>query len=342
MATALRRLDRAAYLAQQWSVLYPLVVASRVADLVANRARARGAAKEVRQEARQRFHALLKRDLENVEAGLYPRALLFQIPFGAYARTLPRLIRDIPRVLRRIRARDHQDLPADVNLDRYPSYYRRNFHWQTDGYLSLHSAEVYDLTVEFLFLGTADIMRRQVIPPISRFLAESKPLKGRLLDVGCGTGRVLRQIATTHPSLRLFGLDMSPYYLQAALKILAGFPDVALIAENGETLPFFDGYFDVVTSVYLFHELPQEAQRRVIAEAHRVLRPGGLLVIEDSIQVADSETLAPFMGKFAADYHEPYYQDYVQNDLTGPVREAGFGVESVETHYVSKVLVARR
>ena len=43
-----------------------------------------------------------------------------------------------------------------------------------------------------------------------------------------------------------------------------------------------------------------------------------------------------------SDRPEPYYQDYVQTDLTGPLREAGFGVESVETHYVSKVIVARR
>ena len=342
MVTGLRPLDRAAYLAQHWSILYPLAAGSRVADLLANRARARGAAKEAREEARRRFRTLLERDLENVEAGLYPKALLFQIPFGAYVRALPRFIRDIPRVLRRMRARDHQDLPPDVDLDRYPSYYLRNFHWQTDGYLSLHSAELYDLTVELLFMGTADMMRRQVIPPISRFLAERPPLEGRLLDVGCGTGRTLRQIASTHPSLQLFGLDLSPYYLQVARKILAGSPDVALIAENGETLPFFDGYFDVVTSVYLFHELPQEAQWRVIGEAYRVLRPGGLLVIADSIQVSDSEKLAPFMGKFAADYHEPYYEGYIQNDLAGPLREAGFGIESVETHYVSKVLVARR
>ena len=152
----------------------------------------------------------------------------------------------------------------------------------------------------------------------------------------------MRQIATTHPRLRLFGLDLSPYYLQVARGVLADVPGVCLAAENGESLPFAGGRFDIVTSVYLFHELPQDARRQVIAEAYRVLRPGGMLVIEDSIQVADSHELAVFMGQFAEDYHEPYYADYVQDDIPGALREAGFQVDSVEPHYVSKVFVARK
>ena len=211
MAQPLGRLTRAAYLAQQMSVLYPLVGLNRLADLVGNRRMNGGPAPEARREIRQRFRALLQRDLDNAEAGLYPAELLFQIPFGRYLRTVPKMVLDIPRVLRRMRARDHQDLPADVDLERYPHYFRRNFHWQTDGYLSRHSAEVYDLTVEVLFNGTADIMRRQVIPPISRFLARGGASDARLLDIGCGTGRTLRQIATAHPRLRLSGVDLSPY-----------------------------------------------------------------------------------------------------------------------------------
>lgn len=340
--THLGRFSRTAYLVQQWSILYALVAINRVALLIANREPGRQPTQQTREEIRWRFRALLERDLGNVEAGLYPKELLFQIPFGAYARALPKIIRDIPRLLHRMRTRNYQDLPMEVDLARYPPYYRRNFHWQTDGYLSRRSAEMYDLTVELLFLGTADVMRRQIIPPISRFLAEEKYSKPCLLDLGCGTGRTLHQIATTHPGLRLCGLDLSPYYLLVAREVLTDFPNVSLVTENGEYLPFLDGCFDIVTSVYLFHELPQAARLRVLAEAYRVLRPGGLLVIKDSIQVTDSANLAIFMRKFAEDYHEPYYQDYVQNDLAGPLQDIGFEIESIELHYVSKVFVARK
>jgi ubiquinone/menaquinone biosynthesis C-methylase UbiE len=291
---------------------------------------------------RRRYDELLARDLANVEAGLYPRALLFQIPFGRYARALPSLLLDVPRIVRRMHAHDHHDLPAEVDVERYPPYFRRNFHWQSDGYLSRRSAELYDVAVELLFAGTSDVMRRQVIPPISRFVASTGGRDVRLLDVACGTGRTLSQIAVAHPHVRLCGVDLSPYYLQVARRVLADVPDVSFVAENAERLPFRSAHFDVVTSVYLFHELPRPMRRAVLAEMHRVLRPGGLLVIEDSAQLAESGALAEFLSRFAVDFHEPFYRDYIADDLAVPIAEAGFRVESVEPHFVSKVFVARK
>src|SRR5690606_15975129 len=148
----------------------------------------------------------------------------------------------------------------DAEPERYPPYYQRNFHWQTDGYLSRRSAAIYDLGVEWLFLGTADIMRRQIIPPITRFVAERGDPRARLCDVGCGTGRTLAQIAAAHPKLRLFGIDISPYYLTAARELLADQPDASFLVENAETLPLQDDTFDIVTSVFVFHELPKDAR----------------------------------------------------------------------------------
>src|SRR6266446_5944113 len=202
--------------------------------------------------------------------------------------------------------------------------------------------ERYDLTVELLFAGTADVMRRQVIPPVSRVVGDGARSDVRLLDVACGTGRTLAQIARAHPRLRLYGLDLSPYYLQVARRVLADVADVSLVADNAERLPFRSGYFDVVTSVFLFHELPRPARRAVLAEMHRVLRPGGLLVIVDSAQLGESGELAFFLGRFAAEFHEPFYRDYVRDDLAAAAADAGLRVESVEPHFVSKVVVARK
>jgi ubiquinone/menaquinone biosynthesis C-methylase UbiE len=339
--TSLRhRIDRVAYRAQQWSIQFPITTARRVALALTPRQHPPDAAAVA--AVWRRYDDLLERDLQNVEAGLYPRALLFQIPLRSYASVLPGLVRDIPRVVRRALRRDHRDLPASVDLDRYPPYYRRNFHWQTDGYFSRRSAALYDLSTELLFLGTTDVMRRQVIPPISRFLAHGGPRDGRVLDVACGTGRTLAQIAVAHPELKLYGVDLSPYYVQAARNVLHGVADVSLVVENAERLPFRHGYFDVLTSVYLFHELPRPARRRVLAEMYRVLRPGGLVVLEDSAQLAESGELAFFLARFSADFHEPFYRDYVGDDLGAAVAEAGFDVESVEPQFVSKVLVARK
>jgi ubiquinone/menaquinone biosynthesis C-methylase UbiE len=292
---------------------------------------------------RRRVQELHDRDLQNVREGLYPRDLLFQIPVGEYARAFPALVLDTPRIVRRMKARDYKDIPP-VDKERYPAYYRRTFHWQTDGYFSDHSAQVYDLGVELLFRGTADVMRRQVIPPITRWLRASGKSADqvRLLDVACGTGRTLHQLAIAHPTMRFHGVDLSPYYVRAARARLRDVAECSLVVENAEHLPYVDEHFDVCTSVYLFHELPKNARRNVVREMFRVLKPGGLVVLEDSAQHSDSPQIANVLGGFPAEYHEPYYKGYLDDDLAAMLAEVGFVVESSEPHLVAKVVVARK
>jgi ubiquinone/menaquinone biosynthesis C-methylase UbiE len=339
--TPVAPLRRAAYRAQHMSLLLQCMAAQRTVRAL-SRQPVRWSP-EVQRLTRERYEDLLARDLHNAEAGLYPSDLLFQLPLAEYAKRIPLLIRDVPRARRRMAARNYHDLPKDVDVRQYPPYYRRNFHWQTDGYLSRRSAELYDVGVELLFMGTADVMRRQVIPPITRHL-RSRPAEGaRLLDVACGTGRALRQIAIAHPDLRLYGVDLSPYYLQLAAENLRDVaPDARLLTENAEALPFRDGHFDVVTSVYLFHELPRNARRHVFREMLRVLAPGGLLVIEDSAQLSESATLATVLGRFSEEFHEPFYNDYLADDLASALDEVGFQVERTEPCFVAKVVVARK
>ncbi len=119
-------------------------------------------------------------------------------------------------------------------------------------------------------------------------------------------------------------------------------PDVSLVTENAEAMPFADELFDAVTCVYLFHELPKNARRQVIAEMYRVLRPGGLLVIEDSGQYAESSSIRFFLDRFPEDFHEPFFRDYLRDDLAVPLEEAGFEVRAADPCFVAKVVVARK
>jgi ubiquinone/menaquinone biosynthesis C-methylase UbiE len=332
-------LDRIAYRSQHLSFLINATVMQEAARLVSRVPRPKVDPAQLRELLRRRdeLHA---RDLANVDAGLYPRELLFDIPVRRYLRSLPALVRDTPRVVRRMRKGDFRDIPV-VDKHRYPAYYRRTFHWQTDGYFSEHSAEVYELGVELLFRGTADVMRRQIIPPITRFVREHGSGL-RLLDVACGTGRTLHQLARAHPAMRLWGVDLSPAYAQVARKRLADVPELAIAVENAEALPFADAAFDIATSVYLFHELPRNARRNVVRELHRVVRLGGLVVLEDSAQLAESASIGSALREFPREFHEPFYADYLDDDLAEILREAGFTIESVEPHLVAKVVVARR
>ncbi|MGE0789906.1 MAG: class I SAM-dependent methyltransferase [Sandaracinaceae bacterium] len=330
-----------AYGAQQLGMLVPATLTQRFVRMVGGAKRPAPDPRDVRKLHAQ-LRALFERDLANVESGDYPRQLLFSLPVGSYVRALPSLVMDLPRSIRRRRTEDWREIPEGTDRGRYPAYFRRTFHWQTDGYLSRRSARIYDVGVEFLFAGTADVMRRQVIPPISRYLREHGGAHGkRALDVACGTGRSLVQLHAAHPDLRLYGLDLSPYYAQEARENLRDVPDVSIVAENAESMPFADGLFDVVTSVYLFHELPRAARRKVVREMKRVLRPGGLLVLEDSAQYAEAGELAVFLERFPEDFHEPFYRDYLADDLAAILEEEGFELERVERAFVAKVVAAR-
>ncbi len=332
--------DRFAYRSQHLSFLINATMMQETARLLSRTPRPVIPRDEVRilMRRRRELHA---RDLANVDAGLYPRELLFDIPTRRYMRALPRLVRDAPNVIRRMRRNDFRDIPADIDKQDYPAYYRRTFHWQTDGYFSERSAEVYELGVELLFRGMADVMRRQVIPPISDYVRHHGS-KLRVLDVGCGTGRTLHQLAIAHPQLRLHGVDLSPAYIRTARTRLAELPNLTLAVENAEALPWADATFDVATSVYLFHELPRNARRAVLRELFRVVKPGGLVVIEDSAQLADSAAIATALREFPREFHEPFYADYLEDDLAAVLREVGFAVTSSDAHMVARVVVATR
>jgi ubiquinone/menaquinone biosynthesis C-methylase UbiE len=337
----LSRLDRLAYHSAHLSWLVNATVMEEATRLVTRQKRPTIDLGAIRFLQRRR-NELHRRDLENVEAGLYPKELLFDFPMRRYLRELPRLIRDAPRVLRRMRKNDYKDIPV-VDKDRFPPYYRRTFHWQTDGYFSEHSAAVYELGVELLFRGTADVMRRQIIPPITQLVREMGGAdRVKLLDIGCGTGRTLHQLAIAHPKMRLHGADLSPPYIKKARERLSSVEELTLAVENGEALPWADGTFDAVTSTYMFHELPRNARRNVMREMFRVLRPGGIVVIEDSAQVSESPELAEVLKHFPQEFHEPFYADYLEDDLGAALREVGFGVSSTEPHLVAKVVVGNR
>lgn len=351
MPALVRRLGRRPHEALSWAryvalheaIRLPLTGLHRLAFRVAGQGAARDEALE--QTVRRRYRELLRQDFRNARAGLYPMALLFDVPLRGYARRLPRLLLDTPGVLRRLRSGDFRDLPGNVNLEAFPPYYRQTFHWQTDGYFSRHSAELYDLGVELLFVGCADVMRRQALAEVMK---RRPPGEVRVLDVGTGTGRFLDQLARSLPGSDLVGVDLSPWYADYARGSSGGGAARATARRglrievgNAEALPFEAGSFDVVTNVFMLHELPRRVRRSALHEVRRVLAPGGLLVVMDAAQLSESPELAPALHQFSKDLHEPYFSDYLTDDLRALLEESGFRVDHVAPHFVAKVVSAR-
>jgi ubiquinone/menaquinone biosynthesis C-methylase UbiE len=242
---------------------------------------------------------------------------------------------DVLKVSRRARRGSYDELPLEADVAKLPAYYRRCFHWQTDGYLSDHSARLYDLGVEILFTGMADVMRRQAVAELASSSSQ------RVLDVGCGTGRLLEQLSAAQPAARLHGIDLSQAYIRHARRRLLS-QNVELCVGNGEQLPYPDAFFDGVVSVFMFHELPARVRRRVFRELARVLCPGGTLVLLDAAQLNDSPELKPLLEQFPLDLHEPFFVDYLKDPLEALFEDGRWERLRCEPVFVAKLLSARK
>lgn len=105
------------------------------------------------------------------------------------------------------------------------------------------------------------------------------PLAGkRILDVGCGTGRGALHFAES-ASLAV-GVDASLDMLATAKRKVTNGPACPLAAAYAQQLPFRDAAFDVVTCLNFLHLFSLATQRMIIAEMKRVVRPGGILLLD--------------------------------------------------------------
>jgi ubiquinone/menaquinone biosynthesis C-methylase UbiE len=120
------------------------------------------------------------------------------------------------------------------------------------------------------------------------------PGAGRVLDVGCGTGYLLRALAGRLPEAEVFeGVDAAPTMIEVARARAAEerADDARLSFRQGvaEELPFEAGAFDLVISTTSFdHWVDQQAG---LVECARVLRPGGQLVLVDQFSLLLAPTL---------------------------------------------------
>jgi ubiquinone/menaquinone biosynthesis C-methylase UbiE len=102
-----------------------------------------------------------------------------------------------------------------------------------------------------------------------------------VVEFGCGTGRFAARLLRTRLSAeaRYVGFDVSPTMLDLAREALAPWAPRArvLLSDGAVSLPFDDGAFDRFVSTYVVDLLSPDDIALLLAEAHRVLRPGGAL-----------------------------------------------------------------
>ena len=283
--------------------------------------------------------ALLQRDLANVEAGIYPLPADHD---GSLATLLNRsrlFFEDLPEIHRRRESGRHSEVLNEETREKRPRYYLQNFHFQSGGWITDDSAQRYDTQVEVLFNGTANATRRQALPQLHEVFVGRDQRRLRLLDVGCGTGRFLDFVKQAWPRLPTLGLDLSEAYVREAKHHLKRWSRIDLIVANGEAIPIADDSHDAVTSVFMFHELPPKVRRIVFREFARVLKPGGRLVLVDSLQHGDDPDYEGLLELFPQNFHEPYFTSYINEDFGAIARACGLAHTRHINAFVSKVMV---
>jgi SAM-dependent methyltransferase len=119
------------------------------------------------------------------------------------------------------------------------------------------------------------------VPEPRAILAELTPLEGStVVDVGCGDGDLVRWLAAQ--GAHAIGVEVGEEPLAAA-RAAAPVADERYEQGGGEALPVPDASADVVTFIQSLHHVPVELMDQALAEAARVLRPGGLVFVQEPL-----------------------------------------------------------
>jgi len=148
----------------------------------------------------------------------------------------------------------------------------------------------------------------------------------RILDCGCTVGHNAAAWAQTYPDAEVHGVDVSAsvlIYAHGRAQSL-GLP-VHYHQMDATDLGFEDNAFDVVFTSMFLHELSVKDIKRFFAEAHRVLRPGGLLI---NMELPPNSALKPY-DQFYLDWDcyynkEPYYRAFRDQNPQDLIQSAGF------------------
>ncbi len=158
----------------------------------------------------------------------------------------------------------------------YPGWYLVHWHFLPNGYLSRGSVAAYDHVLRRVYYAGQE---GRVTRRLARMLSHQYP-DGRFLDIGCGPGRLLRALDDAGPAAEIVGADLSPFQLErAAANTRTVLAPTRLVHADATRLPFAPAEFDAAVAGHVLGHLPSAATAQVLAEAHRVVRPGGRLFL---------------------------------------------------------------
>lgn len=221
-----------------------------------------------------------------------------------------------------------------------------------------------------MFCVSFSILITQVAKQLTERVLESRPSNVqkddelRVLDLGCGVGMSTMAIASAFrqqktANVTVIGIDTSPEMIAMArtkdleqkgitkfaethqcptkhrdkdwIELPMTTTNTEFLEGNAEKTPFPRESFDLVTIMYVLHEVPLRGRKKILREARRLLRPGGMLAVVD---ISPDYEPSPSMLS-----GEPYLKEYQQNFSNQMAALAGFHLHSQEIVVPGHVVV---
>ena len=230
----------------------------------------------------------------------------------------------------------------------YPEYYTQPIHSYAEGNLNWEaSLEVVAATMSISasYWPLADVasaeswMRGNTTSAIQKHIhryestLSSKPKNtGRIMDIGCSVGLSTKFLIEAFPEKNaIAAVDLSPYFLSAAMFYHRKKASPLFTTQNdkieyyhmmAEDMKFPSNSYDIVSISFLLHEIPTKIAEKVLAEAFRVLRPGGTLSIVD-LSINRIKTLPQVQVAFF-ELTEPHIRQYYKTDPMKILADTGF------------------
>jgi ubiquinone/menaquinone biosynthesis C-methylase UbiE len=263
--------------------------------------------------------------------------MMWEAVEGAIVRDLSRMTAAARRLTRAGQARG--SLALDAALPPPPDLLVTDIHCQPGGYLrnagdeDIMAGALYESGGNLYASGVGIGGRDSKAGAVIRHLAERFPgfQPRRILELGCSAGGASVGYAASFPAAEVHAVDAAPAILRYAharaesLGVAVHFHQMDV-----RRLGFPDGSFDLVVSHNVMHEISSDTLAQMLAESHRLLRPGGVAVHQDVPIRGHRTVFERYLFAWETRYNnEPFWQVFAEADVVKLLQAAGFAPDAI-------------